>query len=79
MSCTAPIAFERLVEYFARELDDAGDGLVEEHLFSCAGCKAAAEAVQWLGSELAPPFRRWSAPRGWRACATPVRASTRLR
>jgi hypothetical protein len=47
MSC---LAFEQLVDYFAGELDDSA---LEEHLFSCAACTAAAEAVQSLQSQIA--------------------------
>jgi hypothetical protein len=79
MSCASPIAFERLVDYFAGDLDD--DDL-EAHLFSCAGCASAAEAVQALGSDIArlvPPVitaahltRLRGA--GTRICETPVAA-----
>jgi hypothetical protein len=53
MSCASPLAFERLVDYFARELDGASESAVEEHLFTCAVCTTAAEAVQSLVSDLA--------------------------
>lgn len=50
MSC---IAFEQLVDYFAGDLDEASEGELEAHLFSCAACTSAAEAVHALGCDIA--------------------------
>jgi Putative zinc-finger len=37
-ACSAPIAFDRLVEYWLGELDEAGEALVDEHLLGCGEC-----------------------------------------
>ena len=36
--CLEPIAPDTLLHYWLRELDDAGDARVEEHLFGCDTC-----------------------------------------
>jgi hypothetical protein len=38
--CAAPIADERLIDYWAHDLPDADVRTLEEHLFSCADCSA---------------------------------------
>lgn len=45
MSCPTPVPWETLVDYWAGELDDAATEAVEEHLFGCADCAAAAARV----------------------------------
>jgi hypothetical protein len=37
-SCSSPIAFATLVEYWLGELDEAGEALVDEHLLGCGEC-----------------------------------------
>lgn len=45
MTCHDPIAWDRLVDYWAGELDAAATDAVEEHLFGCAPCTTAAARV----------------------------------
>lgn len=46
MSC--PISHERLVEYWASDVDAGEAAAIEAHLFACARCTAAAERVAAL-------------------------------
>lgn len=43
--CTAPLAWELLVDYWADDLDASVLGQVEEHLFGCASCSATSERI----------------------------------
>ena len=45
MTCSTPIAWDTLVDYWARDLDRAAMAAVEEHLFGCADCTAAAARI----------------------------------
>jgi hypothetical protein len=45
MTCSQPVAWETLVDYFAGDLAEAAAAAVEEHLFGCADCTAAGERV----------------------------------
>ena len=44
-ACRGPIDGERLVGYFAGELEPDDEAAVEEHLFGCAGCAEEAGGV----------------------------------
>lgn len=44
-TCSNAIAWDTLVDYWAGELDDASTETVEDHLFGCADCTAAAARV----------------------------------
>jgi hypothetical protein len=44
-ACSEPLGWEVLVDYFAAELAAAEAERIEEHLFGCASCAAAAERV----------------------------------
>lgn len=43
--CSHPIAWERLVDYWAGDLDDADTDVVDEHLFACEACSAESAGV----------------------------------
>jgi anti-sigma factor RsiW len=45
MSCSNPVAWATLVDYWAGDLADDETAAVEEHLFECADCTAAAARV----------------------------------
>jgi anti-sigma factor RsiW len=45
MSCSNPIAWETLVDYWAGDLDAVAEGAVEDHVFGCADCTAASARV----------------------------------
>jgi hypothetical protein len=45
MSCTNPVPWPTLVDYWARDLDDDATDVLEEHLFGCAECTAASARV----------------------------------
>jgi len=45
MTCSNPIAWATLVDYWAGELDDDATAALEEHLFGCADCTAASARV----------------------------------
>jgi anti-sigma factor RsiW len=45
MTCPDPIPWATLVDYWAGDLDDAATETVEDHLFGCAACTAAAARV----------------------------------
>jgi hypothetical protein len=45
MSCTNPIPWASLVDYWARDLDDEAASAIEDHLFGCADCTAVAARV----------------------------------
>lgn len=45
MTCAEPISWRMLVDYWAGDLDDADTADVEEHLFGCRDCTAAAARV----------------------------------
>ena len=45
MTCPAPLSWETLVDYWAGDLDEAAEADVEDHLFECAACTAAAARV----------------------------------
>ncbi|HEY5946926.1 MAG TPA: zf-HC2 domain-containing protein, partial [Kofleriaceae bacterium] len=53
MSCLAPLSNEQLVAYWANDLDAHELDAVEQHLFSCDSCLAAAERV----ASIAQAFR----------------------
>jgi len=46
MSCATPLTDEKLVAYWADDLDEAALAQVEEHLFACDECLASATRVQ---------------------------------
>ena len=57
--CSAPIAQETLVAYWADDLDSAELELVEEHLIGCGPCTAEATRLSAVASALRsviPPF-----------------------
>ena len=56
--CAAPIADERLIDYWAHDLPDADVSAVEEHLFSCADCSARLEAVASVAGGVAALARQ---------------------
>ena len=45
MTCPAPLPWDTLVDYWAGDLDETATDAVEEHLFGCAACTAAAARV----------------------------------
>lgn len=45
MTCRNPIAWDTLVDYWAADLDEAAAADVEDHLFGCPDCTAAAARV----------------------------------
>jgi Putative zinc-finger len=45
MTCPAPLPWKTLVDYWAGDLDQAATDAVEEHLFGCGACTAAAARV----------------------------------
>ena len=45
MSCDSPLSWETLVDWWARDLDEARAAEVEEHLFGCEACTAMADQV----------------------------------
>jgi anti-sigma factor RsiW len=45
MTCSNPIAWDTLVDYWAADLDEAATADVEDHLFGCPDCTAAAARV----------------------------------
>jgi len=57
-SCARPIAPERLLEYWLRELSDTADGRVEEHLFGCVQCTDALQELLDLGAAVRASVRR---------------------
>jgi len=56
--CARPIAAERLLEYWLRELSDTADGRVEEHLFGCVQCTDALQELLDLGAAVRASVRR---------------------
>ena len=46
MSCSAPLAFETLVAYWAGDLSDTEADALDEHLMSCGSCSASSARVQ---------------------------------
>lgn len=56
--CAAPIADERLIDYWAHDLPSADRSAVEEHLFSCADCSARLEAVAAVAGGVAALARQ---------------------
>lgn len=46
MSCTTPIAFDVLVDYWAGELADDEVDRIDAHVIGCASCAAESEAVE---------------------------------
>jgi hypothetical protein len=58
MSCAEPIAFARLVDYWAGDLDEAESDRIDEHLMGCAHCTRESESV----ARLAAVFRGWIPP-----------------
>ena len=47
--CSAPLAWDALVEYWAGELAPDDEARVEEHLFGCAPCTHESERVAAVG------------------------------
>jgi hypothetical protein len=56
--CAAPIADERLIDYWAHDLPGADVSAVEEHLFSCADCSARLEVVAAVAGGVAALARQ---------------------
>jgi hypothetical protein len=57
-TCAQPITYEALVAWWAHDLPEPEVARVEEHLFACDSCAAAAEAIGRLAGglrELIPP------------------------
>jgi len=52
MTCPHPIAWDTLVDYWAADLDEAATADVEDHLFGCPDCTAAAARVAALTEAL---------------------------
>ncbi|HWB82208.1 MAG TPA: zf-HC2 domain-containing protein [Nannocystaceae bacterium] len=50
MSCTSPIAFEVLVDYWAGELSDEAVERIDAHVMGCASCAAESEAVERIAA-----------------------------
>ncbi len=53
MSCTSPLTWQELVDYWAGDLPTPDAERIEEHVFSCASCAEASERV----SEIAMAIR----------------------
>jgi hypothetical protein len=47
-ACAKPLPLATLIEYWLGELDEAGEGTVEEHLLGCADCTASAGEIAAL-------------------------------
>jgi anti-sigma factor RsiW len=61
MSCDSPLSWERLVDWWAGELDETGASRIEEHLLGCEGCTAVADRVAATAETLrtmVPPVLR---------------------
>lgn len=52
-ACANPLPWERLVEYWAGDLDEAATDAVDEHLFSCEPCSTESARV----ARIAQAFR----------------------
>lgn len=50
--CSSPIGSERLVAYWADDLDADDTARVEEHLFGCAACTVEAERIARIAQAL---------------------------
>lgn len=48
MTCASPIGYERLVDYWSRDLSADECDAIETHLFACARCTQMAERVSVL-------------------------------
>jgi hypothetical protein len=51
-ACLEPVAFRDLVDYWARDLDEASAERVEEHLFGCAACTESSAFIARLAQTL---------------------------
>lgn len=80
--CPAPIPFETLAAWWARDLDEPAASELEAHVFSCDACAAACEALGRLVGgliEVIPPViseahRARLIERGLRVVSTPCPA-----
>jgi hypothetical protein len=67
VSCSDPIPFERLVAYWAGELDGASEAALEEHAMECGACSTAlgrvAEVTEGLRAIVPPVVTRASLER----------------
>lgn len=52
MSCSSPIAFEVLVDYWAGELADDEVDRIDAHVMGCGSCAAESEAVERIVAAL---------------------------
>jgi hypothetical protein len=52
MSCTAPLSDEQLVAYWADDVGAAERDAIEEHLFACEDCAAAAGRIARIAQAL---------------------------
>lgn len=52
MTCSSPLSFGALVDYFAGDLELSAMERVEKHLFGCADCSAAAERVAQMSEAI---------------------------
>jgi hypothetical protein len=58
VGCAAPVADERLIDYWADDLPAGDASTLEEHLMSCADCSARLEAVASVGGGVAALARQ---------------------
>ena len=78
MSCSAPIAWSQLVDYWAADLPADDEARIEEHLFGCAACSAEAARVAAIGEgvrAILPPVLTGSIVEQLRARGRRVRES----
>ena len=55
--CPAPIAFADVVDYWAGDLSQAQEGLIEEHTFTCADCARELAAAGAMAGGIAAVAR----------------------
>ena len=66
--CQAPISEATLIDYWARDLEDADEAdRVEAHLFGCADCSARLEHLAVLGAGVTTLALTKGASTTWRA------------
>jgi hypothetical protein len=56
--CASPVADERLIDYWSRDLPEADTAALEEHLFACPDCSARLEAVAAVAGGVAALARQ---------------------
>lgn len=61
-TCTAPVPFAALVEYWFGELAQDHEERIEEHLLGCAQCSAQLGALAELGAGIGSAFRSGAVP-----------------